>query len=120
MQALVRYWLKKKTSFQNSFKLLGIITMTYVILRSISLISNYKYLVVDQVNISKSVSEVGDIEKCPLCLNPRKDTSVTPCGHLFCWSCILSWLQEQPKCPICRLEVKPSRVVFLQNYSCDS
>ena len=68
-------------------------------------------------NVTKDSKEIITVtNKCPLCLNIRKNTSVTPCGHLFCWSCIISWLQSQAKCPLCRQSVQPWRVVFIRNY----
>ena len=54
--------------------------------------------------------------KCSLCWDSRKDTSCTPCGHLFCWHCILQWLQTKHECPLCRESVQPSRIVPLFNY----
>ena len=43
--------------------------------------------------------------KCTLCLEPMKDPSVTTCGHVFCWTCILDWVAEKPECPLCRQAV---------------
>lgn len=54
--------------------------------------------------------------KCALCMEQAVDLSATQCGHLFCWVCILNWLDERQICPICREAIKKSRVVRLQNY----
>lgn len=43
--------------------------------------------------------------KCTLCLEPMKDPSVTTCVHVFCWTCILDWVDEKPECPLCRQSV---------------
>lgn len=48
--------------------------------------------------------EVSPAARCRLCLGPRKDTTVTACGHLFCWRCIYRWIVRAGKsqCPLCR------------------
>ena len=53
---------------------------------------------------------------CLLCLNQYRNTSCTPCGHLFCWSCIHLYLIEKNNCPKCKKKIKPQEILFLQNY----
>ena len=51
---------------------------------------------------------------CTLCLEPMKDPSVTTCGHVFCWTCILDWIAEKPECPLCRQYVLGQHVLPLR------
>ena len=52
--------------------------------------------------------------KCTLCLEPMKDPSVTTCGHVFCWTCILDWVDEKPECPLCRQGIMGQHVLPLR------
>ena len=33
--------------------------------------------------------------KCALCLEERTASSVTECGHMFCWTCVVGWAREK-------------------------
>lgn len=51
---------------------------------------------------------------CILCLNLMVDPSCTPCGHLFCWNCIVSWCKERAECPLCRQKSHPQQVLSIR------
>ena len=53
---------------------------------------------------------------CLLCLNKYNQICCTPCGHLFCWSCIHLYLAEKNNCPKCKSSCKPQEILFLRNY----
>ena len=55
--------------------------------------------------------------KCPLCLEECRNTSTTPCGHLFCWQCVAEWVNDRFECPVCRSPVDPQTLVALQHFS---
>jgi hypothetical protein len=49
------------------------------------------------------------MEECPICtkLIPTNiDNVKTPCGHAFCFSCIIKWIVENnSSCPLCRTNI---------------
>jgi SNF2 family DNA or RNA helicase len=61
-------------------------------------------------------------EVCAICLDSieRKDTSITACGHIFCWNC-LNYLQKMCsdnnnnfKCPTCKTELDNTKYYLLK------
>ena len=69
----------------------------------------------DNSEESEASVDIAPRDMCSLCYGPFVNCSVTPCGHLFCWSCVHEWLATKPECPLCRDEVDPKYIVLLQN-----
>ena len=44
---------------------------------------------------------ITSITNCPICLTEPTIPKCTKCGHIYCWTCILQYLETNYKCPIC-------------------
>lgn len=123
---LIRHWLNIKHSVYG-YKVLGVISGLQL---ALVLAAFVKELLKTKQATSETIAKVKRLRdriegtsavassaasKCILCLEPRQNTCATICGHLFCWSCIMDWLDQKEECPVCREPVKKSTVVYLLN-----
>ncbi|KAJ8466933.1 hypothetical protein OPV22_029485 [Ensete ventricosum] len=81
---------------------------------------NGKHIVTAEDNAGET-SEEGRDEKgsgaanfeCNICFDMAAEPVVTPCGHLFCWSCLYQWLHvhsDHKECPVCKGDVTDSNI----------
>ncbi|XP_062854590.1 peroxisome biogenesis factor 10 isoform X2 [Trichomycterus rosablanca] len=64
----------------------------------------------------RTQSSSSRASRCILCLEERRHSTTTPCGHLFCWECITEWCNTKTECPLCREKFQPHRLVYLRGY----
>jgi peroxin-10 len=98
-------------------------------------ISNNNSNTIESSNITIE-RDTSNSKKCSLCIDALKNPSCTPCGHIYCWDCIMRCCSQQHigrtslgalmntdssnntkiKCPTCRREFLPQSIRPLYNY----
>jgi len=59
------------------------------------------------------VNQVSN-ESCPICFSePIEQPAITPCGHIFCFSCLKSSVDIRPSCPKCRTYVSQPQLTLI-------
>ncbi|KAL0091427.1 hypothetical protein J3Q64DRAFT_1723595 [Phycomyces blakesleeanus] len=56
----------------------------------------------------------GGFYECNICFDTATYPVLTLCGHLFCWSCLGQWLNQQsrnPTCPVCKAGCDREKVI---------
>lgn len=43
--------------------------------------------------------------QCDICYDNMLEPTRTPCGHVYCSECLLTWLHENNTCPTCRTKL---------------
>jgi hypothetical protein len=60
------------------------------------------------ISTDESMNEPPVATTCPVCFDPittDKNVCSTPCGHVFCFGCMVKCLNTSNTCPYCRSEI---------------
>ncbi|EFA75552.1 RING zinc finger-containing protein [Heterostelium album PN500] len=71
---------------------------------------------VNSTNSNSDEDEAANGGKCTLCLEVRKNSTSTICGHLFCWYCLSEWCNSKAECPLCRRPISLQSLMPIYNY----
>lgn len=59
----------------------------------------------EKFGVEKTLLDSRIQEICSVCLEKIEDASVTPCGHVFCSTCIQELHKRHINCPMCRAKI---------------
>ncbi|KAJ2615212.1 hypothetical protein H4S08_001349 [Coemansia sp. RSA 1365] len=56
-------------------------------------------------------ADVNGEFSCNICFDTAIEPVLTICGHLFCWSCMVQWLERSATCPVCKAGCDKDKVI---------
>ena len=90
------YELIEKIEIERDYENIYKSRLRRVIIFLNDILSNYN-LIHKEIDINKD-------NICPICLDKNNDVHVSPCDHMFCFTCVKKLSNR--KCPICRKIIK--------------
>ncbi|KAM6981553.1 peroxisome biogenesis factor 10 [Tautogolabrus adspersus] len=108
----------------SSYRLLGAVSLLQLLITVCLQLNNFRqrqrarqeWKLYRNLSPQRTQSSGSRAARCILCLEERRHSTSTPCGHLFCWECITEWCNTKAECPLCREKFQPHRLVYLRNY----
>lgn len=114
---MVKYGMPENITQSSPYKYLGWIMGMQIMIKLTDRMQQLRRSSWNSSKLSPGTSiKTSSSLQCMLCLNTCKSETSTPCGHIFCWECIVDWSREKEECPLCRSSILPRQLVCLQNF----
>uniref|UniRef100_A0A4W6CY16 RING-type E3 ubiquitin transferase n=1 Tax=Lates calcarifer TaxID=8187 RepID=A0A4W6CY16_LATCA len=86
-------------TIRNSYRLLGAVSLLQLLITVCLQLNNFRqrqrarqeWKLHRNLSPQHTESSSPRAARCILCLEERRHSTSTPCGHLFCWECITEW-----------------------------
>ncbi|XP_064089776.1 RING finger and transmembrane domain-containing protein 2-like isoform X2 [Macrobrachium nipponense] len=110
----IQPWLSYLLGYSGPKILIGVIlTATYLVCKGPDVVVRMKSLhdAVDKFihNISyrstPTKAQLQDAGVCPICHDDFQLPTMLQCKHIFCEQCVVTWLDHEQTCPMCRTQV---------------
>lgn len=91
------------------------------------MVTHYSFIYITDCDLNVNVvrehmlSDDFDVSICPICGDSPNTPTVTPCGHVFCYQCLLSYIEDWPtlhgqdplECKVCKEKLKKDGIFSL-------
>lgn len=111
---------RKSLQGRPSYQILGVLILFQLSIYCAMIAKKFLLSKDHQINLAAESINIDSPHispfKCTLCLENRKYSTATSCGHLFCWDCITKWIASKPQCPLCRTPITPQGLTCVYHY----
>lgn len=81
-------------------------------------LQNKRQSIVNQINELTLKFQNILTNNCNICYEELTDPVLEPnCHNLFCGSCLFKWFQKKKSCPLCRSDIDPKDLVYVEKKS---
>lgn len=70
------------------------------------ILGNVEVGISDVNEVSQLVDEPNCNKECHICLDPIRTPRKLICDHMYCDTCITTWLAKNKTCPVCRKDLE--------------
>lgn len=75
--------------------------------------SKHEFIKQQLTNLQQRIDNISAVQ-CVICTDTcTKPVMTSGCCHIFCGTCILTWLKSNPTCPVCRYRANSNELIYI-------
>ena len=85
----------------------------HMLLRKYNMMISESRYMLDVLEKIQNEVEFNEDTNCNVCFDTMLDPVLTPCGHIFCETCIKCCIDIKPECPLCKNNITSDKLLYL-------